>query len=358
MRRLLALLLPVLALLDHATATTSSSSSSSSSAAISRYVEDLVLADESSTLRGDPIEFQLNFNRDAPKGVDAAAEISQEVIQQQPTFGYHDSTGINEASYFAVLMLDTTDPSFTILHYLQGDFQADGHTKADLTSQSKPLIPYHAPGTLGEPSGPRHYTFLLYDQFEGAGLEYDSSLPLLDGFDREYFETENGLASAIAGLAISVDIDANFDGGSTPSDGDTTGNDPEPPIDPLNPPATSPNKSITTTKTIGAGDNNPGGPTRTASSTSKRSVPSVITVSGVVISGYTPDAIPFTTRTEPYLGGGGKAMVTAESEKPSTAGAAPAGGYSRRGGLDGGGFTTLGVMATLGGAMAVAIVLM
>lgn len=41
---------------------------------------DLLLADRPSVLKTDPIEFQLNFNSDAPKGADAAAEISQQGI--------------------------------------------------------------------------------------------------------------------------------------------------------------------------------------------------------------------------------------------------------------------------------------
>lgn len=50
-------------------------------------IEDLVLADQPSVLKSDPIEFQLNFNRDAPKGVDAAAEISQQ--GKIPQFSTH-----------------------------------------------------------------------------------------------------------------------------------------------------------------------------------------------------------------------------------------------------------------------------
>lgn len=253
------------------------------------------------------------------------------------------------ASYFAVVMLDTTDPTDPILHYLQGEFQADDHTKADLASESKPLVSYHAPGTLGEDSGPRKYTFLLYDQNEGAGLDYDTSSALLDGFDLSAFESDNGFVSAIAGLAISVDIDADYDDGDS---GDDHGGEHPPPY--YHPTHTTPNRSITTTKIIG-GDSS--GPTRTT--TSKRSVPSVWTISGEVISGYTPDAIPFTTSTAtpPGIPGGGKAMVTAGgSGEPSTAGAAPATGFSKRRNGDGPGMVAL--MVTMGGAMALAIVLM
>lgn len=272
------------------------------------------------------------------------------MIQQQPTFGLHDSTGISLASYFAVLMLDTTDPTGdSILHYLHGEFQADGRTKADLSSQIKPLVSYHAPGTLGEASGPRHYTFLLYEQSEGAGLDYDDSLSLLDGFDQELFESDNGLSSPIAGLAISVDIDASYDGGDHSGEGSPTSN---------HPPHTTPNKSITTTKVIGGGDSSE--PTRT-SLTSTRSLPTVWTVSGVVMSGYTPDAIPFTTSTAaaPSVpGAGGKAMVTEDGAgAQATAGAAPAAGFSRGDGTGGQGMLT-SLMVTLGGAIAVAIVLM
>jgi hypothetical protein len=244
-------------------------------------------------------------------------------------------------------MLDTTDPTYPILHFLQGDLQADGgDTKADLTSQSDPLVPYHAPGTLGEESGPRKYSFLLYDQIEGVGIDYDTSTFLLDRFDQDLFESDNGLTSAIAGLAISVDITDNYNDPNSPGWQDPPSH---------HPPHTTPNRSITTTKTIGGDGGGSGEPTKT--STSKRSVPSVWTISGTVISGYTPDAIPYTTPAEGYSGmvGGGKAMVTAGGGA-STAGAAPAAGFSRGGNFED--LRTLALMVTAGAAMAVAVVLM
>lgn len=249
-------------------------------------------------------------------------------------------------------MLDTTDPDDSFLHYLQGEFQADGRTKANLKSKSKPLVSYHAPGTLGEDSGPRHYTFLLYEQAEGAGLDYDDSLLLLDGFDQELFESDNGLSSAIAGLAISVDIDADYDDGGDFSGGASSPTQHQPPH-------SSPNRSITTTKIIG-GEDTTTGPTRTTTSTkSKRPITSVWTISGKVISGYTPDAIPFTTTTAiPSVpGAGGKAMVTADGAgTQATAGAAPAAGFSRGDSTGGGGM--MAFMVTLIAATAVAMVLM
>ena len=98
-------------------------------------------------------------------------------------------------------MIDTTS-SQRVLHYLQTDFQAT-EEKTAIASQTKPLQAYKAPGTLGD-SGPRDYTFLMYEQkkaFQASAMPSPGS-----NFDVKTFSSSNGLGDALAGIALSVQV--------------------------------------------------------------------------------------------------------------------------------------------------------
>ena len=114
-----------------------------------------------------------------------------------PTFALGDSSGVNTAISFVIILLDTTTNN-RVLHYAQADFKADGD-KTGIASSSQPALSYKAPGTLGE-SGSRQYSFLMYEQ------NGDVKLPSAgQNFDAKQFESSNGLNAALAGISMNVD---------------------------------------------------------------------------------------------------------------------------------------------------------
>ena len=123
-----------------------------------------------------------------------------------PTFALGDASGVNTDITFLIMMIDTTSDK-RVLHYLQPDFKAT-EDKTAIDSSTKPVQAYQAPGTLGD-SGPRQYTFLMYQQkpgFKASGMPSQGST-----FDVKSFASTNNLGDALAGIAMSVQVS----GGST-----------------------------------------------------------------------------------------------------------------------------------------------
>ncbi|KAK2785683.1 hypothetical protein FQN53_007470 [Emmonsiellopsis sp. PD_33] len=166
---------------------------------------------------------QVSFGGDASEGLQNGATVNLKQAAQPPTFALGDASGVNRATTYLIMMLDTTDPAAMTLHYLQSGFQASGD-KTKLEPQGgggEAEVPYTPPTAT---DGPRDYTFLLYRQQQQRGGGGDNAqdnlavgeglkgLPAGDGdgeaFDVKAFEEGNELQPARAGLAVRIDEDA------------------------------------------------------------------------------------------------------------------------------------------------------
>ncbi|MCJ1481109.1 hypothetical protein MMC06_001265 [Schaereria dolodes] len=130
-------------------------------------------------------------------------KLSSQETSKEPLFSLGDASGVNTVISFLIVMVDTTTKN-RVCHFIQTDFKADGD-ETGIASTTQPLVSYQAPGTLGE-SGDSQYSFLLYEQtaeFQAKNLPQSGQT-----FDVESFQSANGLKSAIAGLAMKVDLTA------------------------------------------------------------------------------------------------------------------------------------------------------
>lgn len=176
--------------------------------------------------KGFDTEMQVNFQGDSALGFKDGDTIPFPDTTNEPVFALGDSSGVNTAISFMVMMLDTTDEKNFIMHYLQADFKATGD-KTGLSASGEPKIPYAKPGSFGE-SGERQYTFLLFQQKRNSEVK---AMPNAgEKFDYEAFSQANGLKPPNAGVAMKVSVgdasaqDASSSSGSPaakPGDGAT-----------------------------------------------------------------------------------------------------------------------------------------
>lgn len=139
-----------------------------------------------------------------------------------PVFALGDSSGVNTAASFTVMMVDTTSADEQTLRFLRTGYRPSGE-KTQLQSSVDPLSPYQAPGSFVE-TGERKYIFLLYSEPRNLRIR---NLPQEGGaFDLDRFQTENNFKSPRAGITFRVNIG---DGGdrqqpseSVPSQGSPT----------------------------------------------------------------------------------------------------------------------------------------
>ncbi|PGH34143.1 hypothetical protein GX50_03012 [[Emmonsia] crescens] len=151
---------------------------------------------------------QVSFGGDASDGITNGNTVGLEDVSSQPTFALGDSSGVNRAISYTILMLDTTDDNARKVQFLQTGFKATGD-KTKLEAEGEPDVPY-APPSLD--SGRRQFTFLLYQQ-RGQDLAQLSGVPrsrtgAAGPFDVKAFETANNLQPPRVGMAIIVDGNA------------------------------------------------------------------------------------------------------------------------------------------------------
>ncbi|KAI9725337.1 MAG: hypothetical protein M1835_003834, partial [Candelina submexicana] len=142
------------------------------------------------------ITLQVSYTGDSSEGFKDGTKLSQQDTTKSPTFALGDSSGVNTALSFLILLLDTTNLSNRTLHFLQTDFKADGD-KTSISSKSQPAVPYRGPGAFSE-TGTRQYSFLMYQQTaKGVGVK---NLPATGAnFDVQKFQSDNGLKAPVAG---------------------------------------------------------------------------------------------------------------------------------------------------------------
>ncbi|EEH48638.1 uncharacterized protein PADG_04717 [Paracoccidioides brasiliensis Pb18] len=149
---------------------------------------------------------QVSFGGDASEGITNGETVNLEDARNPPTFALGDSSGVNRAISYTILMLDTTDNNARKVQFLQSGFRATGD-KTKLETQEVPIIPYEAPSP---DAGPRQFSFLLY-QHQGqqpAQLKAESNGDA-GPFDVKAFESANNLKPARAGIALLV-RDSNY----------------------------------------------------------------------------------------------------------------------------------------------------
>ncbi|MCJ1256060.1 Mucin-5B [Lignoscripta atroalba] len=160
-----------------------------------------VPTDLSSGFDSGATELQVSYTGQAETGFADGARFTAQDTSKTPDFALGDASGVNTAITFLIMMVDTTT-DVRVLHFLQTGFKADGD-KTAISSSTQPLVPYQAPGTLGE-NGDRQYSFLLYQQKSGFQAK---NLPRSgDTFDIQTFQRDNGLKSALAGVALVVNL--------------------------------------------------------------------------------------------------------------------------------------------------------
>ena len=171
----------------------------------------------SSSFDSSAIQLQVSYNGDAFNGFADGSTVPLSNTRSQPVFALGDASGVNTAISFFVMMVDTTDMSDIVLHFLQTDFKASGG-KTGIASASQPLVTYQAPGAFGE-TGSRQYSFLLYEQTGDGNLQ---GIPQGgENFDVTSFENTNDLSGAEAGIAMFVDVPGSISSTST-NDGGVT----------------------------------------------------------------------------------------------------------------------------------------
>ncbi|KLJ12195.1 hypothetical protein EMPG_12745 [Blastomyces silverae] len=152
---------------------------------------------------------QVSFGGDASEGITNGQTVSIDDIRSQPTFALGDSSGVNRAISYTIIMLDTTDDNARKVQYLQTDFKATGD-KTRIEATGEPAVPYEPPAIA---SGPRQFSFLLYQQ-RGQELVQLSGVPSngagsTEPFDVKAFEAANNLQPPRVGMAIRVDGNAD-----------------------------------------------------------------------------------------------------------------------------------------------------
>lgn len=174
--------------------------------------------------QGFDTEMQVSYNGDSSIGFQDGDKVPFTDTSEVPVFALGDSSGVNTRVSFMIMMIDTTDQSNFVMHYLETDYKASGE-KTGLTPSGSAQVPYAKPGSLGE-SGARQYTFLLYLQDPDTKI---TSTPIAgDKFDANAFNTANSLEPANAGLSMKVEIGDTSDAASVPasdsfsSEGDTS----------------------------------------------------------------------------------------------------------------------------------------
>lgn len=150
---------------------------------------------------GFKTELQVSYTGDSSDSFRDGESIPFPSTQTKPVFALGDSSGVNTAVSYLIAMIDSTDESNFILHFLKTDYKATGE-KTGLASQADPKVKYTPPGGAGE-QGERKYTFLLYRQ-KSSNLQ---GVPAAgEKFDSAAFVAANGMVSAVAGLSMSVQI--------------------------------------------------------------------------------------------------------------------------------------------------------
>ncbi|KAI9716815.1 MAG: hypothetical protein M1812_005155 [Candelaria pacifica] len=160
------------------------------------------------------ITLQVSYSGDSASGFKDGTKFTPQDTSKTPTFALGDSSGINTAVSFLVLLLDTTDLSNRTLHFLQTDFKADGD-KTSISSKSQPAVPYRGPGAFSE-TGTRQYSFLLYQQ-TGKGFSVKNLPATGSTFDVQKFQSDNGLKAPEAGVMMVVDLGGASAGSGTGS---------------------------------------------------------------------------------------------------------------------------------------------
>lgn len=163
---------------------------------------------------GFSTEVQVNFQGDSSDGFQDGDTIPFADTANTPVFALGDSSGVNTAVTYMIVMIDSTDENNFIMHYLQTDFKATGQ-KTGLEASGEPRVPYAQPGAFGE-QGARQYTFLLYRQktASGVGSEVQTVPAAGEKFDYEAFGAANGLEPPRAGVAMKVDVGAGGEPGA------------------------------------------------------------------------------------------------------------------------------------------------
>ncbi|KAL2373788.1 hypothetical protein RJ035_003617 [Blastomyces gilchristii] len=156
---------------------------------------------------------QVSFGGDASEGITNGQTCMPILtihpdIRSPPTFALGDSSGVNRAISYTIVMLDTTDDIARKVQYLQTGFKATGD-KTRLEATGEPAVPYEPPSVA---SGAHQFSFLLYQQ-RGQELVQLSAVPSngagsTEPFDLKAFEAANNLQPPRVGMAIRVDGNA------------------------------------------------------------------------------------------------------------------------------------------------------
>ncbi|KAH0541781.1 hypothetical protein FGG08_003736 [Glutinoglossum americanum] len=214
--------------------------------------------DLSSGFEPDSIQLKVSYKASTNDAFPDGTALTKEETAKQPIFAFGDASGINTASSYVVLMVDTTSATDRTLHFLQTDFKANGDA-TDMSSSASPAFSYRAPLSMGE-SGKRQYTFLLFQQTPSKGFQVKAVPNDGSNFNVEDWQTANGLESAQAG--ISMFVSGSEDGSQTsqtstsplmvfPTRSSSTATSPttSPTTSPATSPATSPTASPTASRT-------------------------------------------------------------------------------------------------------------
>lgn len=187
-------------------------------------------------------EMQVSYSGDSSQGFTDGETVPFPDTAEPPVYALGDSSGVNTRISYMVMMLDTTDPTNFIMHYLKTDFKATGE-KTGLASSATPIVPYAKPGSLGE-TAERQYTFLLYQQKQPD----PQGVPQAgEKFDYEAFGAANGLEPPKAGLAMKVIVGDT----SVPVETSTSSSPPPPPSSSAAPTTISPPAATSTESEVG-----------------------------------------------------------------------------------------------------------
>lgn len=163
----------------------------------------------------DSLGLEVSYQGTASRfdGIPDGSTVSATDVSTDPIFALSDQSAINTRIAFLVMMLDTTDPNAPVLHFAQDQFKADG-VQTGISSQAQPLVPYAAPGSLGD-TGTRQYSFLLFQEPSGTTI---SGLPQAgETLNVDQFLTANNMRAARAGVGIMVDNGGGGGGGAAPA---------------------------------------------------------------------------------------------------------------------------------------------
>lgn len=162
----------------------------------------------------DSLGLEVSYQGTASRfdGIPDGSTVSATDVSTDPIFALSDQSAINTRIAFLVMMLDTTDPNAPVLHFAQDQFKADG-VQTGISSQAQPLVPYAAPGSLGD-TGTRQYSFLLFQEPSGTTI---SGLPQAgETLNVDQFLTANNMRAARAGVGIMVDNGGGGGGAAAP----------------------------------------------------------------------------------------------------------------------------------------------